>query len=151
MFALLVAVVARAYHLQGHADLPTTVLAGRHQWAPPLCALCCRARIFKEPVKTFICHTLPEYMRDTSDTELVCEDLKSLSGSDLVRVIEWLANKVDGLRLECAALREAEEEVGGPGHAAFQVDCHHDTRRGRGSGEELGMRTAAQQWDRWPS
>lgn len=62
---------------------------------------------------------LPEYMRDTTHTELVCEDLKSLPGSELVRVIEWLANKLDGLTLEaCAKPTEADDEVGGAGHAA---------------------------------
>ena len=103
----------------------------------PLCAPCCRARTFTEPVTAFICDKVPEHTRKTSRMDTLLEDIKKLPLFAVMDVSEWLSNKLDSL---------TQEEVGGAGLAVLQVGCHHDSRQGgRESGKELS--TAAQQWD----
>ena len=106
----------------------------------PLSAFCCRAHTFIEPVTAFTCSMLPEHKRKTS----LYEDIERLPAFAIMRIAEWLTNKVDSL----TSKKEATKEVGGAGHAALLVTCHHDTQQGRESGEELG--TAARQWDLGP-
>ena len=86
----------------------------------------------------------PEHKRKTSRMDMLYEDIETLPVFAIMRIAEWLTNKVDSLTTK----KEATEEVGGAGHAALLVTCHHDTQQGRGSGEELG--TAARQWDLGP-
>ena len=51
--------------------------------------------------------------------KLMYEDFESLPKLVLKHIAEWLTQKVDCLTLEtCAAPQEAEDEVGGAGHAA---------------------------------
>ena len=62
------------HHLQASCRaVPHT--AGRASWFMPLCACCCRARTFIEPVTAFICDMLPEHMRETSRMDKLYEDI----------------------------------------------------------------------------
>lgn len=81
---------------------------------------------------------LPEHMRETSRMELLYEDIEKLPVSEIARIAEWLTEKVDSLTTKTRAEpKEAEEEVGGAGHAALKVTWHHTTQGGRGLGEGL--------------
>ncbi len=46
------------------------------------------------PVTNFICEVLPEGVRETKPGELVYEDLEKLQPEDIVRLSEWLIDKV---------------------------------------------------------
>ena len=77
-----------------------------------LCSLRCRVRTFHEPVKAFICEKLPEHKRQTSHTELQCEDIKNLPISDIASIAWWLTEKVASVTKICAEPKGAEELVG---------------------------------------
>ena len=86
----------------------------------------------------FICEMLPEHMRETSRMELLYEDIEKLPVSEIARIAEWLTEKVDSLTTKTRAEpKEAEEEVGGAGHAALKATWHRGPQECRGSGEEL--------------
>ena len=89
--------------------------------SPDLCLFvpfCCRARTFIEPVTAFICDKLPNRMRETSRMDMLSVDIEKLPLHAIMDISVWLSNKVASL---------IREEVGGAGHAALQVACHHDT------------------------
>lgn len=46
------------------------------------------------PVTHFIMEVLPEGTRDTKPMELAYEDLEKLSGEEVMRICEWLTDKV---------------------------------------------------------
>lgn len=48
------------------------------------------------PVTAFICEVLPEGVRDTKPGELAYEDLEKLQPEEIMRVCEWLTDKVGG-------------------------------------------------------
>ncbi len=46
------------------------------------------------PVTAFMCEVLPEGVRDTKPGELAYEDLEKLQPEEVMRVCEWLTDKV---------------------------------------------------------
>ena len=46
------------------------------------------------PVTNYIMEVLPEGSRDTKPMELAYEDLEKLSGEEVMRICEWLTDKV---------------------------------------------------------
>ena len=46
------------------------------------------------PVTNYIMEVLPEDTRDTKPMELAYEDLEKLSGEEVMRICEWLTDKV---------------------------------------------------------
>ena len=99
-------VVQGVPHLQASCWVAFLVLPSLI-WLILLCALCCRASTFHEPVKAFICEMLPEHMRETSRMQLVYDDFGRLSASEIEEIAEWLWVKVEGL-----IKMHAEPEVG---------------------------------------
>lgn len=58
------------------------------------------------PVTNYILEVLPEGTRDTKPMELAYEDLEKLSGEEVMRICEWLTDKVlsaTGMSCEYAA------------------------------------------------
>jgi hypothetical protein len=45
-------------------------------------------------VTSFICEVLPESVRDTKPGELAYEDLEKLQPEEVLRLCEWLTDKV---------------------------------------------------------
>lgn len=46
------------------------------------------------PVINYVMEVLPEGSRDTKPMELAYEDLEKLSGEEVMRICEWLTDKV---------------------------------------------------------
>ena len=54
----------------------------------------CRFSAVVAPVTNYIMEVLPEGTRDTKPMELAYEDLEKLSGEEVMRICEWLTDKV---------------------------------------------------------
>ena len=57
-------------------------------------AAVCRYSAVIAPVTNYIMEVLPEGTRDTKPMELAYEDLEKLSGEEIMRICEWLTDKV---------------------------------------------------------
>ncbi|BDA41097.1 probable inactive ubiquitin carboxyl-terminal hydrolase 54 at C-terminar half [Coccomyxa sp. Obi] len=67
-----------------------------------------------QPVTQYIMEVLPEGARDTKPSELAYEDLEKMPPEDIMRICEWLTDKVDGfsarIKPEPKEVEEEEEE-----------------------------------------
>ena len=65
----------------------------------------CRFNAVIAPVTSYICECLPEGTRETKMGELAYEDLEKLQPEEIMRVCEWLTDKVRGNpRAACSSL-----------------------------------------------
>ena len=80
-------------------DMPTPVIVSSLESAPSCCgpeycACVCSFSAVVAPVTNYIMEVLPEGTRDTKPMELAYEDLEKLSGEEVMRICEWLTDKV---------------------------------------------------------
>lgn len=54
----------------------------------------CRYNAVIHPVTQYIMEVLPEGARDTKPSELAYEDLEKMPPEDIMRICEWLTDKV---------------------------------------------------------
>lgn len=92
---------------------PTPCLVAR-LFVQSLKAHCCvRYHAVLFPITTCICELLEEGQRESSCMDLCYEDLEKLHPDEVVRICEWLTEKVDGFSSKIKPeAKDIEEEVG---------------------------------------